>query len=97
MRGGVCSSAGKQKHTRKSQDLPNGGIIEREGPIHISNVKLLERPEDKKKKPAAKASETPKSKATAATEEKAKKPATDKASKEGTPVSSASAKSTRKP
>ena len=29
-----------KKHTRKSQDQPEGGIIEREGPIHISNVKL---------------------------------------------------------
>lgn len=31
-----------KKHTRKSQDNPEGGIIEREGPIHISNVKLAE-------------------------------------------------------
>lgn len=31
-----------KKHVRKSQDRPEGGIIEREGPIHISNVKLLE-------------------------------------------------------
>ena len=29
-----------KKHARKSQDRPEGGIIEREGPIHISNVKL---------------------------------------------------------
>jgi large subunit ribosomal protein L24 len=27
---------------RKSQDNPNGAIITREGPIHISNVKLVE-------------------------------------------------------
>jgi len=27
-------------HARKSQDRPEGGIIEKEGPIHISNVKL---------------------------------------------------------
>ncbi|MFV0338542.1 MAG: 50S ribosomal protein L24 [Chthoniobacterales bacterium] len=32
-----------KKHVRKSQDLPNGDIIEREGPIHISNVKVLEK------------------------------------------------------
>jgi large subunit ribosomal protein L24 len=32
-----------KKHVRKSQDHPSGGIIEREGPIHISNVKLVER------------------------------------------------------
>ncbi len=31
-----------KKHTRKSQEHPNGAILEREGPIHISNVKLLE-------------------------------------------------------
>ena len=29
-----------KKHARKSQDRPEGGIIELEGPIHISNVKL---------------------------------------------------------
>ena len=28
-----------KKHTKKSQDNPQGAIIEREGPIHISNVK----------------------------------------------------------
>ena len=31
-----------KKTQRKSQDHPNGAIITREGPIHISNVKLLE-------------------------------------------------------
>ena len=31
-----------KKTQRKSQDSPNGAIITREGPIHISNVKLLE-------------------------------------------------------
>ncbi len=30
-----------KKAERKSEDLPEGGIIEREGPIHISNVKLV--------------------------------------------------------
>jgi large subunit ribosomal protein L24 len=34
-----------KKHQRKSQQHPNGAIIEREGPIHISNVKLLEKAE----------------------------------------------------
>jgi large subunit ribosomal protein L24 len=34
-----------KKHVRKSQDKPEGGIIEREGPIHISNVKLVEKAE----------------------------------------------------
>src|SRR6476619_1294656 len=32
-----------KKHLRKSQDNPSGKIAEREGPIHISNVKLVER------------------------------------------------------
>jgi large subunit ribosomal protein L24 len=44
-----------KKHTKRSSEHPQGAIIQREGPLHISNVKLLERPEDKKKKPAAKA------------------------------------------
>jgi large subunit ribosomal protein L24 len=48
-----------KKHQRKSQDQPNGAIIEREGPIHISNVKLAEA-----KAPAAKkAAKTSKKKA----------------------------------
>lgn len=34
-----------KKHTRKSQDNPQGAIIEREGPIHISNVKKVEEAE----------------------------------------------------
>jgi large subunit ribosomal protein L24 len=32
-----------KKHVRKSQDNPQGAIIEREGPVHVSNVKVLER------------------------------------------------------
>jgi large subunit ribosomal protein L24 len=31
-----------KKHLRKSQDNPSGKIAEREGPLHISNVKLIE-------------------------------------------------------
>jgi large subunit ribosomal protein L24 len=42
-----------KKHQRKSQDQPNGAIIEREGPIHISNVKLVEKGATEKKKKAA--------------------------------------------
>ena len=38
-----------KKHMRKSQDSPNGAIIEREGPIHVSNVKLVEKGDPKKK------------------------------------------------
>ena len=32
-----------KKHLKKSQDNPSGKIAEREGPIHISNVRLVER------------------------------------------------------
>lgn len=31
-----------KKHERKSQERPNGAIVEREGSIHISNVKKAE-------------------------------------------------------
>ncbi|MCH2061868.1 MAG: 50S ribosomal protein L24 [Verrucomicrobiales bacterium] len=30
-----------KKHAKRTQDQPDGGIIEREGPLHISNVKLV--------------------------------------------------------
>jgi large subunit ribosomal protein L24 len=46
-----------KKHLRKSQDNPGGKIAEREGPIHISNVKLIER-EKKTEKKATKKSKT---------------------------------------
>ena len=52
-----------KKHLRKSQDNPSGKIAEREGPIHISNVKLVERGEKAAKKDAkAKAEKEKKSK-----------------------------------
>ena len=37
-----------KRHLRKSQDNPSGKIAEREGPIHISNVRLLEREKPEK-------------------------------------------------
>jgi large subunit ribosomal protein L24 len=43
-----------KKHVRKSQDQPNGAILEREGPIHISNVKLTEAKAPAKPKAASK-------------------------------------------
>src|SRR4029079_17160033 len=43
-----------KKHLRKSQDNPSGKIAEREGPIHISNVKLIEREKRTEKKQAKK-------------------------------------------
>ena len=39
-----------KKHLRKSQDNPSGKIAEREGPIHISNVRLIEREKKAEKK-----------------------------------------------
>ena len=32
-----------KRHTRKSQNAPQGAIVEREGTVHISNVMLAER------------------------------------------------------
>ena len=45
-----------KKHLRKSQDNPTGKISEREGPIHISNVRLIEEKgkSDKKEKSSKK-------------------------------------------
>ena len=43
-----------KKHLRKSQDNPSEKIAEREGPIHISNVKLIEREKKTEKKAAKK-------------------------------------------
>ena len=67
-----------KKHMRKSQDQPQGSIAEREGPIHISNVKVVERGERKEKGAAktskAKAADKPKA-------EKKKAPAKPKAPK----------------
>ena len=78
-----------KKHMRRSQERPQGEIIEREGPIHISNVKLLEKLQKqvvgsekksaKKAKPSSEkiaTSEEPKKKAksTKASSSKVKKP-----------------------
>jgi large subunit ribosomal protein L24 len=46
-----------KKHQRKTQENPNGAILEREGPLHISNVKIVEtatREKQEKKKTAKK-------------------------------------------
>jgi large subunit ribosomal protein L24 len=44
-----------KKHTRKSQENPNGAIVEKEGPIHISNVKRIEVVTQEEAKPKGKA------------------------------------------
>ncbi len=31
-----------KRHTRASQQLPQGGIVEREGKVHVSNVKVVD-------------------------------------------------------
>jgi large subunit ribosomal protein L24 len=38
-----------KKHVRKNQEYPQGIILEREGPLHISNVKVVEKGAAKKK------------------------------------------------
>ena len=43
-----------KKHQRKSQEHPQGVIAEREGPIHISNVKLVQQEAKAPKKARAK-------------------------------------------
>ncbi|MFZ0391754.1 MAG: 50S ribosomal protein L24 [Calditrichia bacterium] len=30
-----------KRHTRPTQQLPQGGIVEKEAPIHVSNVKVI--------------------------------------------------------
>jgi large subunit ribosomal protein L24 len=52
-----------KKHLRKSQDNPQGKIAEREGPIHISNVKLIEREAKVEKKTKKKSEKKPEKKA----------------------------------
>jgi len=49
-----------KKHTKKSQDNPQGAIIEREGPIHVSNVKLVEQTEKTSKVTKTKTTKTKK-------------------------------------
>ena len=56
-----------KKHLRKSQDNPSGKIAEREGPIHISNVKVIEREKKAEKKTKTK----PEKKTEKTTEKKA--------------------------
>jgi large subunit ribosomal protein L24 len=43
-----------KKHQRKNQQYPNGAIVEREGTIHVSNVMLAARFDERAAKRAAK-------------------------------------------
>lgn len=36
-----------KKHLRKSQDNPQGGIVEKEAPMHVSNLKLVKASEER--------------------------------------------------
>ena len=63
-----------KKHVRRSQEQPNGAIIEREGPLHISNVKLIVKGTREGASSKAKADNTTKApKAKKATKPKAEK------------------------
>lgn len=42
-----------KRHTRKSQQHPQGAIVEREGTVHLSNVMLAERFEKRASKRGA--------------------------------------------
>ena len=59
-----------KKHLRKSQDNPSGKIAEREGPIHISNVRLLERQKPEKGEKSEKGKKEKSSKRSEATTKK---------------------------
>jgi large subunit ribosomal protein L24 len=43
-----------KRHLKKSQENPNGAIVEREGSIHVSNLQLKSRFDASKKRAAAK-------------------------------------------
>ncbi len=62
-----------KKHLRKSQDNPQGKIAEREGPIHISNVKVLDRAERNGKKEGKAKTAKPKAEKKAPAKKKAAK------------------------
>ena len=42
-----------KRHTKKSQENPNGAIVEREGTVHVSNLMLKARYDASKKRPKA--------------------------------------------
>ena len=54
-----------KKHEKKSQDRPQGAITEREGPIHVSNVRAVETAKPKARKKTAAKTAAPKKKKSA--------------------------------
>ncbi|MEX2382329.1 MAG: 50S ribosomal protein L24 [Opitutales bacterium] len=43
----------RKRHTKKSQENPQGAIVEREGSIHISNLKPIVKKESSEKEKSA--------------------------------------------
>ncbi len=43
-----------KRHLKKSQENPNGAIVEREGTVHVSNLQLKSLHDSSKKRAAAK-------------------------------------------
>ncbi|MEM1058321.1 MAG: 50S ribosomal protein L24 [Verrucomicrobiota bacterium] len=75
-----------KKAMRKTQDNPTGGIQEREGTLHLSNVKRVERTDAKDAAASAEA------KKPAAKKAAAKKPAAKKAAASKAPAKKSAAK-----
>ncbi|MCB1198048.1 MAG: 50S ribosomal protein L24 [Deltaproteobacteria bacterium] len=72
-----------KRHTKASQENPQGGIVDKEAPIHLSNVKLVSATVDKKpakKEPAKKVTKKTAKKTTK--EETKKKPVKKTAKKD---------------
>jgi large subunit ribosomal protein L24 len=44
-----------KRHMRKTQDNPQGGIVEKEAPLALAKLRRYEEARDKKRAPAAKA------------------------------------------
>ncbi|HLB32827.1 MAG: 50S ribosomal protein L24 [Verrucomicrobia bacterium RIFCSPHIGHO2_12_FULL_41_10] len=75
-----------KKHLRRSQELPKGDIIEKEGPLPISNVKLVE------KAAAAASASANKGTKPSKTSKKPKAPKAEKSEKIAKPKKAASSK-----
>ena len=46
-----------KRHVRKSEENPNGAIVEREGTVHVSNLMLKSRYDASSKRPVAAATD----------------------------------------
>ena len=70
-----------KKHVKPNRTNETGGILEVEAPIHISNVKVLDKSEKKKEKKETKVKEVIDKKEEKKTEKKASKKKEEKESK----------------